>query len=73
MKYLLSFLLIILLVSCSSSAGRVAGRLGNQVKQCCASLALDKKPVSLSYSDEGNSLGGAVSVFEIETKLIHTW
>jgi hypothetical protein len=74
MKYLLSFLLMIMLFGCSSPWPARWPVLAIQVKQCCASLSSpDKKPVSLSHSDEGTSGDGDVSIFEIETKLIHTW
>lgn len=74
MKYLFSFLLVIMLFGCSSPVARTVAGLGNKVKQCCASLSSpDKKPVSLSHSDEGTSGDGGVSIFDTETKLIHTW
>ncbi len=74
MKYLLSFLLMIMLFSCNSPVARRVAGLGNKVKQCCATLSSpDKKPVSLYHSDEGTSADGSVLIFEIETKLIHTW
>jgi hypothetical protein len=74
MKYLLSFLLMIMLFGCSGPVARTVAGLGSQVKQCCASLSSpNKKPVSLSHSDDATSGGSDVSVFEIETKLIHTW
>jgi hypothetical protein len=74
MKYLLSFLLMIMLFGCSSPIARRVAGFGNTVKQCCASLSSpDKKPVSLSHHDEATSGDGGVSIFEIETKLIHTW
>ncbi|MES2374313.1 MAG: hypothetical protein V4557_17175 [Bacteroidota bacterium] len=75
MKYLLSFLLMIMLFGCSSPVARRVAGLGNKVTQCCASLSSpDKKPVSLSHNDEASSGGDDVSIFGIETKLIyHTW
>ncbi|MEO8173087.1 MAG: hypothetical protein ABI581_08385 [Sediminibacterium sp.] len=73
MKYVLSFLLILLLASCGSPVGRAIGGLGNQVKQCCASLSLNKKPANSIPTHEGASTETDVSIFEIEAKLIHTW
>lgn len=74
MKYLLSFLLMIMLFGCSSPVVRTVAGIGKQVKQCCTSLSSpDKKPVSFTRVDEGTSGDAAVSLLEIETKLIHTW
>ncbi|MES2331406.1 MAG: hypothetical protein V4539_17510 [Bacteroidota bacterium] len=73
MKYLLSFLLITLLFGCTVPVVSAVAGLGNKVKQCCASLTLEKKPVSLSHADEGSNSGGSVSIFEIRNQLIRTW
>jgi uncharacterized protein YceK len=75
MKYLFSFLVIVLLSGCGSPAGRVVKKIGYTVKQCCASLSFPKEnaPVSLGSTEHPVAGSVAVAIFEPEMQLIHTW
>lgn len=75
MKYILSFLLTLALFGCTSPAGNAVKAIGCSFQQCCASLGLEKKPLSLAQNNDESSAStsGGSSVFDIEVQIIHTW
>jgi hypothetical protein len=75
MKYLFSFLVIVLLSACGSPAGRALKKIGNTINECCANLPFSKEssPLRLRSSESEPAGNIAVAVFEPQMQLIHTW
>ncbi|NCI49586.1 hypothetical protein GWC95_06615 [Sediminibacterium roseum] len=75
MKYLFSFLVIVLLAGCSSPAGRAVKKIGYTVKQCCVNLPFSRQhaPASFRTYLPAASENTPVAVFEPQMQLIHTW
>ncbi|MBI2282389.1 MAG: hypothetical protein HYU71_01620 [Bacteroidetes bacterium] len=72
MKYLLSFLLILLLAACSNPAGYAVKGIGNTVKECCRSLSLKKNLLPTQIMPAPLAPFPS-AIFEANNPIIPTW
>lgn len=72
MKYLLSFLLILLLAACNNPAGYAVNGIGNKVKECCRSLSL-KKAILPTQVMPAPLAPFPSAIFEATNPIIPTW